>query len=187
VDYRFYADLKRFYAVLKGEASPDERPFLTFNLLDHSSETVEDLKPLSKPVFDADQILSTAHHLKYKRLFRDYLVRQRDAPDAALVRFLARQVHDGKAPKGDAGMYESSVREALRQIMSHGSAEAAGTAAGTGAASGKTTEGDEAGPPSPAAPSQGSDAEDPASENAAQGKTSAPDGEDETKRSPPFE
>ena len=185
VDYRFYADLERFYAVLKGEASPDERPFLTFNVLDHSSEAVEDLKTLSKPAFDADQILSTAHHLKYKRLFRDYLMRQRDTPDAALVQFLARQVHDGKAPKGDAGMYESSVREALRQIISHGSTQAAGTAAGTGGASGKTTDEDKAGAPASAEPSQGSDAEDIASEDAAQGAASDSDSEDEAERSPP--
>ncbi len=182
VDYRFYADLERFYAVLKGEASLDERPFLTFNVLDHSSEAVEDLKPLSKPAFDAAQILSTAHHLKYKHLFRDYLVRQRDAPDAALVQFLARQVHDGKAPKGDAGMYESSVREALRQIMSHSSTQAAGRAAGTGRASGKTTDEDKAG--APAEPPQGSDAEDIASKDASQGTASASDSEDEAERRP---
>lgn len=117
VEYCFYADLESFYAVLKGETTADRDPFLTFNLLDYSASEVQQLRRLTKPEFTADEILSFAHRLKYIRLFREYLQRQRENPDEAFVRFMMEQVHGGKAPKGDTGMYEYPVREALRQLM----------------------------------------------------------------------
>lgn len=120
VEYCFYADLESFYAVLKGGTTAARDPFLTFNLLDYSDSEVKQLRRLTKPEFAADEILSFAHRLKYIRLFREYLQRQRENPDEAFVRFMMEQVHGGKAPKGDTGMYEYSVREALRQLMGDG-------------------------------------------------------------------
>lgn len=116
--YRFYADLQPFYAVLKGEMTAEEEPFLTLNLLGCSEREVEKLIPLTKPKFRADEILSVAHHRKYVRLFRQYLQRQREAPDQAFVQFLMEQVHGGTPPKGDPGMYASPVRDALLQLVS---------------------------------------------------------------------
>lgn len=117
VDYRFYADLEGFYSVLKGTTASDRRPFLHFSIFHHENGDVEDLRRLTKPDFDADGILAFAHRLKYKRLFRDYLTRQAEEPDEEFVRFLTEQIHHGEASKGDPGMYESSVREALRQMI----------------------------------------------------------------------
>ena len=117
IEYRFYADLQRFYAVLKGKTIVEREPFLTFSLLDYSEREVKVLRQLSKPEIKPDAILSLAHHLTYARLFREYLQRQQENPDAAFVQFMMNEVHGGQAPKGDSGMYESSVREALRQLM----------------------------------------------------------------------
>jgi hypothetical protein len=126
IEYRFYADLEGFYAVLTGETTAEEEPFLTFNLLDYSPRQVEKLRRLAKPEFKAEKILAFAHHLKYARLFREYLQRQREAPDQAFVRFIMEQVrgmeqvHEGDTSEGDVGMYEPAVREALWQLMGKG-------------------------------------------------------------------
>lgn len=117
VKYRFYADLESFYEVLKGEAPTERGPFLTFHLLDHTEAEVDKLERLTKPVFKAEEILSFAHRLKYTRLFREYLQRQLEAPEAPFVQFMMKRVHGGTAPKGDAGMYESPLQEALQQLM----------------------------------------------------------------------
>lgn len=120
IEYRFYADLEEFYSVMTGMTASDRRPFLTFNILRYEESELEDLRRLTKSEFDADGILSLAHELKYKRLFRDYLQRQFDDPDDEFVRFLREQVHENVASKGDPGMYESPVREALQELMGTG-------------------------------------------------------------------
>lgn len=120
IDYHFYADLERFYASLKGDAPAERHPFFTFHLLRYDEAEIEDLRRLTKPAFKADGILSFAHQLKYRRLFRDYIEQQVASPDNAFVKFLAEQIHEGKAPKGDPGMYESSVREAIQQLIEEG-------------------------------------------------------------------
>ncbi len=117
VEYRFYADLQSFYAVLKGETTADRDPFLAFNLLSYSSSKVEKLQRLAKPGFETEEILSFAHRLKYTRLFRRYLQRQGESPDGTFVRFMMERVHGGEAPKGDPGMYEAPLQEALQQLM----------------------------------------------------------------------
>lgn len=117
IEYHFYADLASFYSVLKGETTPDRRPFLTFDVLRYESRDIEDLRRLTKPKFDAGEILSSAHRLKYKRLFRNYLRHQLENPDDEFVEFMAGQIHNGGSAKGDPGMYESPLQETLRELM----------------------------------------------------------------------
>lgn len=120
IDYHFYADLERFYATLKGHAPAERQPFFTFHLLQYDEADIEDLGRLTRSAFQANGILSFAHQLKYRRLFRDYIEQQVANPDTAFVKFLAEQIHEGKAPKGDPGMYESSVQEAVGQLIEEG-------------------------------------------------------------------
>lgn len=117
IEYRFYADLESFYAVLKGESPTERDPFLAFNLLNCSDREGRQLRRLTKPRFNADEILSFAHRLKYTRLFREYFQRQQESPDEAFVQFMMRQIHGGTVQIGDTGMYDHSVREALRQLI----------------------------------------------------------------------
>lgn len=136
VNYHFYANLEPFYAVLKGGTVADRRPFLKFDLFDHKDNEVKDIRRLTKSEFDADQILPEAHHLKYRRLFQEYLERQGKNPDQAFIRFLMNQVNEGESPPGDTGMYESPVRAALHQLM-----RSSGESRDRGSAQGETREG----------------------------------------------
>lgn len=111
VSYRFFSDLEE-------ENKMDERPFLEVNLLEVSENQVEELKQLRKSSFDLDEMLSTAHDLKYRKALRQYLEDQWVDPDDEFVRFLTKQVYDGRITKKVRSQFRGIVRKALHQLVS---------------------------------------------------------------------
>ena len=111
VSYRFFSDLE-------ADNKMDERPFLEINLLDMGEHQVEELKKLRKSAFDLDEMLSAAHDLKYRKALRKYLEDQWIEPSEEFVRFLTKQVYDGRITKNVRDQFTGIVRQALHQLVS---------------------------------------------------------------------
>ncbi len=111
----------RFYANLDARIKDDGRPFLEFNLLEHGSRQVEELERFTKPVFDAEAILSAAYDRKCGRLLREYVVQQQQSPDEHLVRFLATQIYEGEVSGDVLKRFRPVVQSVLREVVDGGS------------------------------------------------------------------
>lgn len=85
----------KFYTDLQTPNKMDEKPFLEVNLLDIRNNQIEELKKFHKTYFDIDSIMSSANELKYTSELKNILSKEFSNPSPELVKFLAKQVHDG--------------------------------------------------------------------------------------------
>lgn len=106
----------RFYAHLGPNISVDERPFLTFDLMEEAPDQVEQLRALARPVFDAESVLSDAYVRTCSRMLRSYFALQRQSPDDRLVRFLATQVYDAEVTDHVVARFRPVVRGVLKEL-----------------------------------------------------------------------
>jgi hypothetical protein len=111
LSYKFFTDLEE-------ENKMDERPFLTFDILQVDESKVEELKRLRKSSFDLEDMLSAAHDLKYRKALLDYLQQQWDEPSDAFVRYMTKQVYDGRFTKKVRAQFRDIVHDGLRQFVS---------------------------------------------------------------------
>lgn len=109
IKYRFFADLE--------DIGIDERPFLTFNLLDHRRGDVRHLEQMQKATLDVDEVVASARDTKYKQLFKDYLDLQWKGPDEKFVRFMAERVSGEQVSEGFHDTFGPIVQEALQEFV----------------------------------------------------------------------
>jgi hypothetical protein len=107
----------RFYANLGDEINVSQRPFLEFDLMKHGSEHVEELNRLRKPVFDAEEILSSAYAQESGQLLRSYFAQQFEAPDEHFVRFLAAQIFEGEVSEDILDRFQPVVQRILGEYV----------------------------------------------------------------------
>ncbi len=72
-----------------------ERPFLEVNLLELNENVVSEVKKLTKPAFNLDDLMTAAGDLKYTREIKRLLTEQMENPTDEFVRFFASKVFDG--------------------------------------------------------------------------------------------
>jgi len=106
----------RFFANLGGGDGVDSQPFFEFSLFDQEPGKITYLKRLTKPAFDAQEVLAAAFGLKYTRLLEGYLAEQQEDPDEHFVRFLAAQVYDGEVSEDVLGHFHPVVQRVLREF-----------------------------------------------------------------------
>ena len=87
--YRFFTDLEK-------PNKMDEKPFFEFNMLDFRDQDVEELKKFAKSVFDLENILNTANHLKYTRAIQNTLNEWMNNPPEEFVRLVSAEFLAGK-------------------------------------------------------------------------------------------
>ena len=87
--YRFFTDLEKSNRM-------DEKPFFEFNLLDFRDQDVDELKKFAKSVFDLENILNTANHLKYTRAIQNTLNEWMNNPPEEFVRLVSAEFLAGK-------------------------------------------------------------------------------------------
>lgn len=85
----------RFYTDLEAPNKMDEKPFMEFNMLDIQEPLVAELKKLTKPVFNVDEMMTVAGELKYMREIKHILAEQLVAPSEDFVRFFATRLYSG--------------------------------------------------------------------------------------------
>lgn len=108
----------KFFTDLEEENKMDQRPFLTFDLLQVDQSKVEELKRLRKSSFDLEDMLSAAHDLKYRKALLEYLRDQWDEPQEEFVRFMTGRVYDGRITQNVRDQFRGIVHDALRQFVS---------------------------------------------------------------------
>ena len=106
--YRFFVDLRDGNII-------DKQPFFEFNLLNHGSDGIQELKRMKKSSFNPEDLVPTARSRKYERLLYDYLQQQWSTPDEGFVRFLAEKIHDGQITEDVLGQIQPIVRTAVQQ------------------------------------------------------------------------
>jgi len=113
--YQFYAN-----------ARPRDEAVFEFDLLDSGPAAVETLRRFSKRAFDPDEIHAVTDDGSYSRQVREYLVQQKDAPDAPFVQFVAAQIHDGDVPDDALDRLRPVVQEALEELAGEGEVDHGG-------------------------------------------------------------
>lgn len=110
LQYRFYSDLEE-------PNKMDQRPFLEFDMLDIQEPMLAELKKLTKGTFNIDQLLSSAHELKYTRALKAYLNDEWQSPSDDFIKFLTKKVYDGTFTQSVREQFGGIVRRALHQFV----------------------------------------------------------------------
>ena len=111
-----------FYATSEAEGAEADAPFLAFDLLDYETEgnaepaSVQYIRRLTKPNFDAQEARMAAFNLKYTRRLQDYFVQQQETPDRHFVRFLAAQVYEGSVSEEVLDWFHPVVQASLEHL-----------------------------------------------------------------------
>ena len=108
--YRFFSDLEK-------PNQMDSAPFLEFNLLDIQESLLGELKKLTKPGFNLDEVLSTASDLKYTREIKLFLNEQSTEPSQDFVRFMASQVYPGVKTQSILAQFVPITKNAFLQFI----------------------------------------------------------------------
>lgn len=108
--YRFFSDLEK-------PNQMDSAPFLEFNLLDIQESLLGELKKLTKPKFNLDEVLSTASDLKYTREIKLFLNEQSAEPSQDFVRFMASQVYPGSKTQSILAQFVPITKNAFLQLI----------------------------------------------------------------------
>lgn len=90
----------QFFSDLDKPNLMDLRPFAELDLSDLRSAPIEQLKQMSKSMFDIDLLLSSAERLKYLRAVKERIKQELTDPGEWLVRELIRDVVDAKRISG---------------------------------------------------------------------------------------
>lgn len=85
----------KFFTDLEAPNKMDEKPFLEFSILELNEMATTELKKLTKPAFDIDQLLTNAGELKYMREVKRLIGEQMENPSDELVKFFASKIYEG--------------------------------------------------------------------------------------------
>ncbi|SAY38790.1 type I restriction endonuclease [Candidatus Synechococcus spongiarum] len=86
----------QFFADLDEANKMDEKPFTEVNLLDLRHATLSQLKHVTKPKFNLDELLGIAEELKYVKGVKDEIRQELTEPSDWLVKEMAQRVHSAK-------------------------------------------------------------------------------------------
>ncbi len=107
----------QFFTDLEAPNKMDDRPFLELNLLDIGEGTVAELKKLTQPHFDVDEMMTTAGELKYTRQIKRLLAEQLESPTDEFVKFFASQVYSGVLTQSRREYFADITRRAFSQFI----------------------------------------------------------------------
>ncbi|ANH66405.1 type I restriction endonuclease [Mitsuaria sp. 7] len=109
--YRFFTDLEK-------PNKMDEKPFFEFNILDFNERDVEELKKFAKPLFDVENILNTATHLKYTRAIQTRLAEWLTQPSEDFVRLVSTDLLGSrKFTASVKEQFTAITRQAFEQLI----------------------------------------------------------------------
>jgi hypothetical protein len=110
-EYRFYTDLDE-------KNKMDQKPFLQFNICEINDLIVKELKKFAKLAFNIDEIMSTAEELKYTGAMKSHLAEQFAEPSDDFVRYMAKQVFEGKLTEKAQDKFKVITKKAFTQFVS---------------------------------------------------------------------
>lgn len=95
----------------------DDRPFLTFDLSDLPNQMIVELKKFSKPEFNVDGILQSAHRLKYTSAIKKAISGVMENPPEEFVRMVAAGLYNGRFTGQIREQFTPMVKAAFREIV----------------------------------------------------------------------
>jgi predicted type IV restriction endonuclease len=107
----------RFFTDLEAPNKMDEKPFLEVNMLDLNDSVVSELKKLTKPAFNIDELVTTAGDLKYTREIKKLLAEQLETPSDDFVKFCASRVFDKTLTSKRREQFASIAKRSFRQLI----------------------------------------------------------------------
>jgi len=109
--FQFFTDLDR-------QNLMDDRPFAEIDLSDLKSAPLEQIKQLSKSMFDLETLLSTAERLKYLRGVKEEIRAELTDPSDWFVREMARRVHTAERVSGQLlEKFKPVVIDAIKAVI----------------------------------------------------------------------
>ncbi len=116
--------LFHFYSDLDEPNKMDDTPFAEVDLLDLDNAPINELKKLSKAMFDIETLLSTAEKLKYLRGVKEEIKKELTSPSEWLVKEMATRIHSGKQVTARVKeLFEPIVSEAITSYINDRIAE----------------------------------------------------------------
>jgi hypothetical protein len=107
-----------FFSDLDRQNLMDEKPFAEIDLSDLKAAPLEQIKQLSKSMFDLETLLSTAERLKYLRGVKEELKAELADPSDWLVREMARRVHTAERVSGQlVEKFKPVVIDAIKAVI----------------------------------------------------------------------
>jgi hypothetical protein len=96
----------------------DQKPFAEIDLFDLRSAPIEQIKQMSKTMFDIDNLLSTAERLKYLRGVKEEIKAELSDPSDWLVREMAVRVHSAQRITGQLQeKFKPIVMDAIKSYI----------------------------------------------------------------------
>jgi len=110
----------RFFTDLEAQNKMDDKPFLEVDMLDLNETVVEELKKLTKPAFNLDDLMTAAGELKYTREIKRLLAEQMENPSDEFVRFCASKVFTGPLTPGRREYFARITKQSFYQLLNDG-------------------------------------------------------------------
>ena len=107
----------RFFTDLEAQNKMDEKPFLEVDMLNLNDTAVNELKKLTKPAFDLDELKTTAGELKYTREIKKLLAELMETPSDEFVKLLASKVFAGPLTPARKEYYAGIVKRSFSQLV----------------------------------------------------------------------
>ncbi|HLL74805.1 MAG TPA: type I restriction endonuclease [Pyrinomonadaceae bacterium] len=107
----------RFFTDLEAPNKMDEKPFLEVDMLDLNETVVGELKKLTKPAFNLDEMMTTAGDLKYTREIKRLLAEQLEHPSDEFVKFCASKVFNGALTQGRREYFAQITARSFHQLI----------------------------------------------------------------------
>ena len=111
INYRFFSDLDQSNVM-------DPRPFFEFNMLEFNELGVKELKRFTKDEFDQSLITDAARELRYTAEIKRLLAQELANPSDDFVKFVMKQVYEGRVSKATREMFRSLTFSAFSQFIS---------------------------------------------------------------------
>jgi len=106
-----------FHTDLEAPNKLDERPFLSFDLSDLQGHLTHELKKFSKSEFSVDNILQSAHQLKYTSAIKKEIIKQMEAPSEDFVRMMIAGLQIPRFTTTIRDQFTPMVKIAFREVV----------------------------------------------------------------------
>ena len=111
VTYQFYADLINPNRL-------DPTPFFEFSMLNIKPAHITELERFQKDAFDAEEILTHAMNLVYKKQIQQVMLNELTSPSDDLVKFFLSRTYEGRKTKTAVLKFTPIVKQALADLFS---------------------------------------------------------------------
>lgn len=127
IQYRFYTDLE-------APNKMDDKPFLEVDMLSLNDAAVAELKKLTKPAFNLDELMNAAGDLKYTREIKRQLGEQIENPSDDFVRLFAAKLISGPLTPTRREYFAGITKRAFKALVAEQISQRLQSAMGEGAA-----------------------------------------------------